>query len=190
MRGSTPTQLDVVTEPVNDEAPAISGTSTNRVFVEQKGPVSLVDSTVVIIDLDNRVNHTLIANITVTLTNPQPDGEDQLIVNGTVVAGNQHSVSCDPSSESDSTSCYLMYLTSLAYNNSNPEPGTFRTPRIFVIEVCIYHINYRQKMYIYIICIYYIYIYIAIYNNFMYLFCRHLTMLVIPIHWKCVLTSC
>jgi len=130
--GSTPDQLDIVVQSVNDEPPEISGTATNRQFIEQMGPIELVDENVTIIDLDNCLNHTLVQNITVTLTNPQPDGEDQFIVDGMVQSSYQNSFSCDQKLDEN---CYMSYLRNLTYNNTNPEPGTFMTLRRFTIEV-------------------------------------------------------
>ena len=131
--GSTPEQLDVVIQPVNDEPPIISNTSSYQFFVEQQGPIPLVNSTVELSDNDNCLNHTLIRDIRVTLLNPQPDGEDQLIADGRVLSNYEDIFSCDQ--EVNGTDCYVMYLLSLEYNNTNPEPGTFRTLRRFVIEV-------------------------------------------------------
>ena len=142
----------------------------NRQFVEQMGPIELVDENVTIVDLDNCLNHTLVQNITVTLNNPQPDGEDQLIVGGEVQSSYQDSFSCDQEVDED---CYILYLRSLTYNNSNPEPGTFMTRRRFTIEV---HTSNLLHTILYSYRFFFVFFFVF--------FFRHLTMLEILSHLK------
>lgn len=132
VHGSTPKFVDVVIEPVNDESPIIADTSSTQVFIEQRGPIRLVDSSVTITDDDNCLNHTLIREVRVRLDNPL-SSEDQFIVNGSVLPGYVDIFSCDQ--QVDGMNCYTDYLRTLEYNNTNTEPGSFRIPRIFIIEV-------------------------------------------------------
>ncbi len=129
---SSPERSDVTIQLVNDEPPVITNTSSRQVFVEEGGPVSLVDPSVDIVDADNCEEHSLIREVRVTLSNPVVS-EDQLIVNGSLLPNFETSFSCNQ--EEDGARCYSDYLLSLEYNNTEEEPGSFRIPRSFTIEV-------------------------------------------------------
>ena len=130
-RTSAPVTTSVTIQPVNDEPPEITNTSSVMVFTEEGGPVSIVDGGVAIVDLDNCENHTIVVQLVVRLENPV-DGEDQLIVGGEVYENYTATFSCDM--EVDGSSCYEDYLRIIQYNNTNIEPDPQQ--RIISIEVC------------------------------------------------------
>ena len=128
---SSPEAVDVLITLIDDEPPIISNTSSTQNFTEEGGAISLFDPSVTVSDADNRMEDRITREVTVRLENPVVS-EDQLIVNGSVVDGFYYAFSCD---QLWYPSCYEEFLTSLAYNNTNPEPGSFRVPRNFVIQV-------------------------------------------------------
>ena len=129
-RTSAPVTTSVTIQPVNDEAPEITNTSSVVVFIEERGPISIVDGGVAIIDLDNCANHTIVVQLTVRLENPIAE-EDQLIVDGVVYENYTATFSCDAGVNS---SCYEDFLRSIEYNNTNVEPDPQQ--RIVSIQVC------------------------------------------------------
>ena len=130
-RTSAPVTTSVTTQPVNDEPPEITNTSSVIIFTEEGGSVSIIDGGVAIVDLDNCENHTTVVQLVVRLENPV-DGEDQLIVGREVYENYTATFSCDM--EVDGSNCYEDYLRTIEYNNTNIEPDPQR--RIISIEVC------------------------------------------------------
>ena len=112
--------------PVNDEPPIVSNTPSVVVYTEQAGAVYLLDASTAIVDADNCLDHTLPAEVRVTLVDPLP--EDRLLVNGSVAPGNNLSLSCEGETE-----CFEEILTSLQYDNTNAEPNF--EDRTVVVEV-------------------------------------------------------
>ena len=129
-RMSAPVTTSVIIQPVNDEPPEITNTSSVIVFTEEGGPVSIINGGVTIIDLDNCANHTTVVQLVVRLENPV-EGEDQLIVGGEVYENYTATFSCDMEVNSR---CYEDFLRSIEYNNTNMEPNPQQ--RIISIEVC------------------------------------------------------
>lgn len=129
-RISAPVTISVTIQPVNDEPPEITNTSSVIVFTEEGGPVSIVNGRVAIIDLDNCANHTTVVQLVVRLENPF-EREDKLIVGGEVYENYTATFSCNMEVNS---SCYEDFLRSIKYNNTNVEPNPQQ--RIISIQVC------------------------------------------------------
>jgi hypothetical protein len=127
---SVPVTTSVTIQPVNDEPPKVTNTSSVMVFIEEGGPISIVDGGVSIVDLDNCENHTIVLQLVVRLENPV-EGEDQLIIGGEVYENYTATFSCDVKVNS---SCYEDFLRSIEYNNTKVEPDPQQ--RIISIEVC------------------------------------------------------
>lgn len=123
--------VNVTIQLMNDEPPQILDTPTSLVFTEEGGAIQLFNDSVTITDADNRLNDSLIQEISVMLENPVVS-EDQLIVNGSTLPGFSTTYSCD---ELLNEACYEEFLQSLQYNNTNVEPGSFLLVRNFVVEV-------------------------------------------------------
>ena len=129
-RMSAPVTTSVTIQPVNDEPPAITNTSSVIVFIEEGGPVSIVEEGVAIVDSDNCANHMTVIELVVSLENPI-EGEDQLIIGGEVYENYTVTFSCDMEVNS---SCHENFLRSIEYNNTNIELDPQQ--RIISIEVC------------------------------------------------------
>ena len=124
--------VDIEIQLENNQPPIISDTPTSQTFIEEGGPIDLFAFTTTITDADNCFDHRLVQEIRVTLDNPVVT-EDQLLVNGSVLPHFNITYSCDE--QVDGMACYEEFLTVLQYNNTNREPGSFRIPRMFTIEV-------------------------------------------------------
>ena len=135
-RTSALVTTSVTIQPVNDEPPSITNTSSVIIFTEEGGPISIVDGGVTIIDMDNCENHTAVVQLVVRLENPV-EGEDQLLIGGEVYENYTAIFSCDM--EVDGSSCYEDLLRSIGYSNTNEEPDPQQ--RIISIEVCSYIIK-------------------------------------------------
>ena len=129
-RISAPVTTSVTIQPVDDEPPEITNTSAVVVLTEEGGPISIVNDGVVIVDLDNCENHTIVTQLVIRLENPI-EGEDQMIIDGEVYGNYTVTFSCDATVNS---SCYEDFLRSIEYNNTNVEPDPRQ--RIISIEVC------------------------------------------------------
>ena len=129
-RMSAPVTTSVTIQPIDDEPPEITNTSSVVVFTEEGGPISIVNESVTIADVDNCENHTIVAQLVVRLENPI-EGEDQMIIDGEVYGNYTVMFSCDAIVNS---SCYEDFLRSIEYNNTNVEPDPQQ--RIISIEVC------------------------------------------------------
>ena len=126
---SAPVTTSVTVQPLNDEPPTITNTSSTVIFTEEGGSIRIVDGDVAIVDLDNCENHTTVIELVVRLENPI-EGEDQLIVGGQVHENYTATFSCDMEVNS---SCYEEFLQRITYNNTNTEPDPL--PRIVSIQV-------------------------------------------------------
>ena len=132
-RTSAPVYISVTIQSVNDEPPRITQTSPKLTFVEERGPINIVDQGVLIVDLDNCPEHMTVAEVVVSLENPVP-GEDQLIVAGEVLDNYTMTFTCD--TMVDGSDCYEEFLRNITYNNTNEEPESYSQDRFIIIEVC------------------------------------------------------
>ena len=144
-RISAPVITSVTIHPVNDEPPMITNTSSEMMFTEEGDPINIVDGGVTIVDNDNCLNHTTVAQLVVRLENPV-DGEDQLIVGGQVYENFTTTFSCDTGV--NGSNCYEDFLRSIEYSNINLEPTSYTQERVVSIEVCTTVTNYISTHYV------------------------------------------
>ena len=131
-RMSLPAFTLIRIQSVNDEPPLIRNTSSMIQFIEERGPVRIIDEGVAIVDSDNCPNHTTVMQLLVSLVNPVPQ-EDLLIIRGEVYENYTVAFSCD--TEVDGSQCYEDFLRSIEYNNTNKEPDSYSQSRIISIQV-------------------------------------------------------
>ena len=132
-RDLTSDTLDVTLtlRPENDELPQIINTDSRTTYIEEAGPVNIVNQTASIRDVDNLAEHQSIQELRVTLVNPEPF-EDRLIVNGVEYADEHNFTAIVVCGDLVNATCTDV-LRSLRYDNTLVEP----TPRErnVVIEV-------------------------------------------------------
>ena len=130
-RTSTPVFISATIQSVNDEPPLIMNTSSTTSFVEERGPIRIVDEGVKIIDFDNCPNHKTVQQLVVRLENPV-QGEDVLIMGGEIHENYTIKYSCDTEQDAN---CYKDILRTIEYNNTNEEPESYSQERNISIEV-------------------------------------------------------
>ena len=130
-RNSTPVFTSLTIQSVNDEPPLIVNTSSTVSFVEEGGPVRIVNEGVTVVDYDNCPNHTTVQQLVVRLENPIL-GEDVLIMGGDII-NYTVTYSCDTE---DNANCYEDILRTIEYNNTDEEPESYSQERNISIEVC------------------------------------------------------
>ena len=119
---------NITIQSLNDEPPRITGTPAEQTYLENAGPINIVENSTLIVDADNLFEHRVIRVLWVTLDNPVP-GEDLLIA-GNDSDASALSFSCDMQRD---PACYDAYLGMVQYNNGADEPNS--TNRIITIEV-------------------------------------------------------
>lgn len=130
IRISTPVFTSVTIQSVNDEPPLIMNTSSTVSFVEEEGPIRIVNEGVMVVDYDNCPNHTTVQQLVVRLENPVL-GEDVLIMGGDII-NYTVAYSCDTGQDAY---CYEDILRTIEYNNTNEEPESYSQERNISIEV-------------------------------------------------------
>ena len=130
---SAPVYTSVTIQSINDEPPRITATPYQISFMEEGGPINIVNKSVRIVDMDNCPEHRTVAEVVVTLENPVEE-VDQLIFAGELLDNYTMTFTCD--TELNGSYCYEQFLRNITYNNTDEEPESYFQDRSIVIEVC------------------------------------------------------